>query len=181
VSSGRTPFTILAGAPSDSLFVEDSGKVGLGTSSPAQTLHLTTGETPSLRLEQDGTSGFTPQTWDVSASASRFFVKDVTANSVPFQINAGTGDIKMTGTFLGSFKHGIAPKNDFSGGVATITFTEACAGSTVYMLQLTANTSTGSTTYTPMSLDKSETGFKIKVDGDLTDLLDVSWMAIPSF
>ena len=66
IDGGRTPFTIEAGAPSHSLYVDDGGRLGLGTNTPVTDIHIKSGNTPTLRLEQDGSSGFTPQTWDVA-------------------------------------------------------------------------------------------------------------------
>ncbi|NNC99234.1 MAG: hypothetical protein HKN85_03540, partial [Gammaproteobacteria bacterium] len=34
IDGGRTPFTIEAGAPTNSLFVDDGGRIGLGTGTP---------------------------------------------------------------------------------------------------------------------------------------------------
>ncbi len=81
VSASRTPFTIEGGAPSHSLYVDDGGRIGLGTSTPVVELHVKDGDTPTLRLEQDGSSGFTPQTWDVAGNETNFFVRDVTSGS----------------------------------------------------------------------------------------------------
>ena len=39
------------------------------------------GNTPTLRLEQDGSSGFTPQTYDVASNEANFFIRDVTNGS----------------------------------------------------------------------------------------------------
>lgn len=90
ITNGRTPFTIEAGAPSHSLFVEDSGQIGLGTSNPVTDIHVVSGNTPTLRLEQDGSSGFTAQTWDVAGNEANFFVRDVTNSSkLPFKIKPG--------------------------------------------------------------------------------------------
>lgn len=90
ISGARTPFTIEAGAPSDSLYVEDGGRVGFGTSTPVVDLHAKTGNTPTLRLDQDGSSGFTPQTWDVAGNEANFFVRDATNGStLPFRIRPG--------------------------------------------------------------------------------------------
>ncbi len=109
IDGGRTPFTLEAGAPSHSLYVDDGGRVGLGTSTPVVELHVVDGDTPTLRLEQDGSSGFTPQTWDLAGNETNFFVRDVTNGSkLPFKIRPGatTGslDIKADGsvTLLGS-------------------------------------------------------------------------------
>ena len=87
IDGARTPFTIEAGAPSHSLYVEDGGRVGIGTSTPVVDLHVKTGNSPTLRLEQDGTSGFTPQTWDVAGNEANFFIRDATNGStLPFRI-----------------------------------------------------------------------------------------------
>jgi hypothetical protein len=90
ITGGRTPFTIEASAPSNSLYVDDGGRVGLGTSTPVVELHVVDGDTPTLRLEQNGSSGFTPQTWDVAGNETNFFVRDVTNGShLPFRIIPG--------------------------------------------------------------------------------------------
>ena len=86
-TGGRTPFTIEAGAPNDSLRVDDGGNLGLGTAAPVVEAHMVDGDTPTLRLEQDGSSGFTPQTWDVAGNDANFFVRDATNGStLPFRI-----------------------------------------------------------------------------------------------
>lgn len=90
IDSGRTPFTIEGNAPSHSLYVDDSGRVGLGTSTPVVDMHIKTGNTPTVRLEQDGSSGFTPQTWDVAGNEANFFVRDATNGStLPLRIQPG--------------------------------------------------------------------------------------------
>ncbi len=90
IDSGKTPFTIEGNAPSHSLYVDDGGRIGLGTSTPAVEVHVKEGDTPTLRLEQDGSSGFTPQTWDVAGNEANFFVRDVTNGStLPFRIYPG--------------------------------------------------------------------------------------------
>ena len=90
IDGGRTPFTIEAGAPSHSLYVDDGGRIGLGTSAPIVDIHTKSGDTPTMRLEQDGSSGFTSQTWDVAGNEANFFVRDVTNGSqLPFKIKPG--------------------------------------------------------------------------------------------
>jgi len=90
ISGGRTPFTVEANAPSHSLYVDDGGRVGLGTSTPSVELHIIDGDTPALRLQQDGSSGFAPQTWDVAGNETNFFIRDVTNGStLPFRIRPG--------------------------------------------------------------------------------------------
>lgn len=87
IDGGKTPFTVEAGARTNALYVEADGDVGFGTKDPVVNLHVMEGNTPTLRLEQDGSSGFTPQTWDVAGNETNFFVRDATNGSrLPFKI-----------------------------------------------------------------------------------------------
>ena len=83
----RQVFRVDAGAPANSLRVDNSGDVGIGTASPALELHINDGDTPTMRLQQDGSAGFGQQTWDVAGNETNFFVRDVTNGSkLPFKI-----------------------------------------------------------------------------------------------
>ncbi|UCH98752.1 MAG: tail fiber domain-containing protein [Candidatus Aminicenantes bacterium] len=89
IDSGRTTFTIEAGTRANALYVDDSGRVGLGTSTPAEDLHIWYGDTPTIRLHQSG-SGWAPQTWDIAGNEANFFIRDVTNGSkLPFRIKPG--------------------------------------------------------------------------------------------
>jgi len=83
-TAGRNPFRIEAGAPSNALVVEADGDIGIKTRDPVVDIHVVEGNTPTLRLEQDGSDGFTPQTYDVAANESNFFIRDVTNGSKLF-------------------------------------------------------------------------------------------------
>lgn len=101
-NAGRMPFFIEAGAPANSLYVEDGGRVGFGTATPVVEAHITDGDTPTVRLEQDGSSGFTPQAFDIASNETNFFIRDVTNGSrLPFRIRPGAPtsaiDIASTG------------------------------------------------------------------------------------
>ncbi len=96
IDGGRTPFTIEAGAPSHSLYVDDGGRLGLGTSTPVVDVHIKSGNTPTVRLEQDGSSGFSAQTWDVAGNEAGFFVRDATNGStLPFRILPGAASSSL--------------------------------------------------------------------------------------
>jgi hypothetical protein len=87
ISGSRTPFTVEANARSHSLYVDDGGRIGIRTSTPSVEIHVIDGDTPALRLQQDGSSGFAPQTWDVAGNETNFFIRDVTNGStLPFRI-----------------------------------------------------------------------------------------------
>jgi hypothetical protein len=101
-TAGRQIFRVDAGARANSIYVSSTGKVGFGTSTPVLPLHELQGDTPALRLQQDGSSGFTPQTWDIAGNEANFFVRDVTNGSLlPFRIRPGAPtsslDIAATG------------------------------------------------------------------------------------
>jgi hypothetical protein len=87
---GTIPFTVVGSAPTNSLFIDSSGRMGLRTSTPALDINIKTGNTPALRLEQDTSNGFAAQTWDIGANEANFFVRDVTGGSrLPFRIRPG--------------------------------------------------------------------------------------------
>jgi hypothetical protein len=89
-TAGRRVFTLEAGAPSHSLYVDDGGRVGLGTSTPVVDMHILSGNTPTVRLDQDGSSGFAPQVWDVAGNETSFFIRDASNGSqLPLRIRPG--------------------------------------------------------------------------------------------
>jgi len=125
IDGGRTPFTLEAAAPSHSLYVDDGGRIGLGTSTPVVELHVVDGDSPTIRLEQNGSSGFTPQTWDVAGNETNFFVRDATNGStLPFRIRPGApsssiyidtdGDVGLSSSSPDAPLH-LVTGSDFSG------------------------------------------------------------------
>jgi hypothetical protein len=90
ITGARVPFTIEAGASTNSIFVDSTARVGFRTSTPVLDLHVATSNTPGLRLEQNNSGGFTAQTWDIAGNEANFFVRDVTSGSrLPFRIRPG--------------------------------------------------------------------------------------------
>jgi len=88
--TGTIVFEVDAGAPTNSLKVSSTGKVGLRTATPVLDLHINTGDSPAMRFEQNSGGGFTAQTWDVAGNEANFFVRDVTGGSrLPFRIRPG--------------------------------------------------------------------------------------------
>jgi hypothetical protein len=79
--------------------------VGFGTGTPSVELHSVNGDTPTLRLDQNASSGFAPQVWDIAGNEGGFFIRDVTNGTrVPLRIRPGAPsssiDIAATG-FVG--------------------------------------------------------------------------------
>jgi len=90
ITGSKVPFTVTAGAATNSIFVDSTGRVGLRTSTPVLDLHVNTSNTPAIRLEQNNSGGFTAQTWDIAGNEANFFVRDVTGGSrLPFRIRPG--------------------------------------------------------------------------------------------
>lgn len=91
VTGGKTPFRIDAGSPNNSLYVASNGFVGIGTNTPDIHLNITNGNTPTVRLEQNGSGGYSAQSWDVAGNEVNFFIRDVTNGSkLPFKIKPNT-------------------------------------------------------------------------------------------
>lgn len=83
------PFTVQANSVSDALVVsnESQGYIGMGTDTPASEIHVSHGDTPTLRLDQDGSNGYGQYTWDVASNEANFFVRNVTNGSrLPFRL-----------------------------------------------------------------------------------------------
>ena len=90
ITGSKVPFTVTAAAPTNSIFVASSGKVGFGNNSPGLNLHITATDTPAIRQEQTNGGGFTAQTWDIGANEANWFVRDLTGGSrLPFRIRPG--------------------------------------------------------------------------------------------
>jgi hypothetical protein len=108
LTAGRTPLTIRGNAPDNALVVDSSGKVGLRTATPAQDVHIASGNTPALRLEQTTGGGFPARAWDVSANDTGFSVKDITGAKTPLLINAGAPTSSIEVSSSGNVGIGIA-------------------------------------------------------------------------
>lgn len=94
--SGTRVFAVEANAGSNALFVESGGDAGFGTGNPVLNLHVVDGDSPGLRLEQDGSSGFQPQIWDLAGNETNFFVRDVSSGSLlPFRIFPGSSSSSL--------------------------------------------------------------------------------------
>ncbi|HXH40398.1 MAG TPA: tail fiber domain-containing protein [Thermoanaerobaculia bacterium] len=102
LTSATVPFTITGSSPSNSIFVDSTGRLGLRTATPVLDVHIATGNTPAFRQEQNTSGGFTAQTWDIGGNEANWFVRDVTGGSrLPLRIRPGAPtssiDIAATG------------------------------------------------------------------------------------
>ena len=146
VTGAKTPFTITAGAPTNSLFVDSTGRLGLRTATPVLDLHIATGNTPAIRMEQNNSGGFTAQTWDVAGNEANFFVRDVTGGSrLPFRIRPGAPTSSIDIAASGNVGIGTASPDTALGDTGQGT-TLRLQGSSAYGLLSIGNTGTGTGT-----------------------------------
>lgn len=133
ITGSKVPFTVTAGASTNSIFVDSTGRVGFRTSTPVLDLHVATSNTPALRLEQNNSGGFTAQTWDIGANEANFFVRDVTGGSkLSFRIRPGAPTSSID----------ISASGDVGVGTASPSaklHASASTGALTTMLQLTNN------------------------------------------
>jgi hypothetical protein len=84
---GNAILQLTGGARANSIFVGNLGRVGLGTATPNDEFHVVTGDTATIKLEQDGSNGLVPRAWRMSANDTGFRLDD--GDAVPFFIRAG--------------------------------------------------------------------------------------------
>ena len=172
-TGAKTPLTIEAGAPNSSLYVDDYGKVGLKTATPAVELHMVDGDTPTVRLDQDASSGWTPQVWDVAGNESNFFIRDTTNGSkLPFRIQPGAPTnslcVKSDGKIgIGTWSPAYTMVIERTGDNAAIV-AQRTDGAANYMNATTAYANFGSVTNHPLRLMVNSTWrARINTDGSL--------------
>lgn len=101
LDAGTAPFSVAAGAPDGALSVGAGGRVGVGTQTPLVNLHVRTGNTPTVRMDQDGSGGFAGQIWDLGGNESEFFLRDTSSFVVPFRVRPGAPTDSLTIDFGG--------------------------------------------------------------------------------
>jgi len=200
VDAGTRPFKVEAGSGANAMVISDSGgNVGLGTATPVVELQITDGDTPTMRLEQNGTNGFTPQTWDVAGNETNFFVRDVTNGSaLPFKIIPGASNnaLVIRGESIGVGGSGNAVNanasidlKSTSGGLLLNRLTTGQrtglaneAGMIVYDTDLSLLFSNDGAVWTPVGVDDqniSGSGFAaniltIGIEGGTSEMVDLS-------
>ena len=76
-------------------------QLGIGTDNPALSIHAKSGNTPSIRLEQDVSGGYSSEIWDIIANEVTFAVRN--SSRLPFKISpdAQENSLVVTSTGVG--------------------------------------------------------------------------------
>ena len=81
LSAATVPLVIEGGTPTNALYLDSTGRVGLRTSTPARDLTISVPVSAGIRMEQSA-SPF--QAWDIVANNANFYVRDVNHEVDPF-------------------------------------------------------------------------------------------------
>ena len=173
-TGAKKPFRINAGARTNAIYVSSTGRVGFGTATPVLNHHILYGDTPSIRLDQDTSSGWTAQVWDIAGNESNFFIRDTTGGSkLPFRIQPGTPTntltLKADGRVgIGTWSPGYPLELSTTGTDALIVATRT-DGATSFMSATTTNARFGSITNHPVwILVNNEWKMKIKGNNSIS-------------
>jgi hypothetical protein len=85
LTAATVPLLIEGGTPSNTLYLDSTGRVGLRTSTPARDLTIANPISTIIRMEQSA-SPF--QAWDIVANNNNFYVRDVNHEQNPFIIKS---------------------------------------------------------------------------------------------
>jgi hypothetical protein len=89
LTAATVPLLIEGGTPTNALYLDSTGRIGLGTSTPARNLSISDPVSPTTRMEQSA-SPF--QAWDIVANNNNFYVRDVNHEFNPFIIRTSAPD-----------------------------------------------------------------------------------------
>jgi hypothetical protein len=85
LTAATVPLLIEGGTPTNALYLDSTGRIGLRTSTPARDLTISVPVSPIIRMEQSA-SPF--QAWDIVANDANFYVRDVNHEFNPFIIRS---------------------------------------------------------------------------------------------
>jgi hypothetical protein len=99
------PFLIEGGTPTNTLYVDSNGRVGIRTSTPSRELSIDAPVSPGIRMGQSA-SPF--QAWDIVASNVSFNVRDVNHETMPFVIKPSAPTNSLLVDSAGNIGLGVA-------------------------------------------------------------------------
>ncbi len=99
------PMTIEGATPNNTLYLDSTGRVGIGTTTPARNLTIADPVSTIIRMEQSA-SPF--QAWDVVANNNNFYVRDVNHEQNPFIIKTSAPYNSLVIDSIGRIGLGVA-------------------------------------------------------------------------
>jgi hypothetical protein len=173
IDSTLTPLTIEAGAPDASIYLDASGLLGLGTSTPVLDLHLKSGNTPAQRFEQDISGGFTAQTWDIGGNETNFFIRDITNSStLPFRVFPAAPTDSLSVSTSGAVVLGNITAKDYYGSNALLDLAGASGANPILGIDAAADTQFSSLSFSVASTDKWQLSARANVDTGASATVD---------
>jgi hypothetical protein len=173
IDGAKTPFTIEAGAPDAGIYLDNSGLLGLGTSTPAVPLHQKSGNTPAHRFEQDISGGFTAQTWDIGGNEINYFIRDVTNGStLPFRLFPGAPSDSFTISATGAVVLGAVSAKDYYGSSAILDLTGASGINPILGMDAAADSQYSSLSFSVADTDKWQLSSRANTDTALSATTD---------
>jgi hypothetical protein len=161
-TGGFRPFVIEAGTQANAFVINgdgndfDDGYVGIGTDTPEIEIHVSHGDSPGLRLEQNNSEGWGQYAWDVVGNEANFFVRNVTAT-------ASSGSTVLPFRVLSTASNNSLVLDDGNVGLGTASPEATLNVVTAQPTILVENTTTGTDV-----LALSETG-NLTISGVLTE------------
>jgi hypothetical protein len=173
IDSTFTPFTIEAGAPDASIYLDSAGLLGLGTSTPVLELHLKGGNSPALRFEQDISGGFAAQTWDVGGNETSFFIRDISNSStLPFRVFPGAPSDSLSISASGAVVLGQITAKNYYGSNALLDLAGASGTNPILGIDAAADTQFSSMAFSVASADKWQLSARANVDSGTSATAD---------
>ena len=172
-SAGTVPFLVRGNAPTNALYVAESGLVGLQTSMPQSNLHIVDADIlGEARIRLEETTG-TPYSWDLRGNSAGFYLFDDITNRLPFQVRPGAPDSSIDIASSGNVGIGTntpdAPlevSNDDTFSFFRITAADAPTNQSVDVVFTQGPLGTGEFRYNIVDGDGPE--MRLNADGDVT-------------
>ena len=171
-SAGTVPFLVRGNAPTNALYVAESGLVGLQTSMPQSNLHIVDADIlGEARIRVEETTG-TPYSWDLRGNSAGFYLYDAITYRLPFQVRPGAPDSSIDIASSGNVGIGTntpdAPlevSNDDTFSFFRVTATGAPVNQSVDVVFTQGPLGTGEFRYNIVDGDGPE--MRLNADGDM--------------
>jgi hypothetical protein len=105
LTAATVPLLIEGGTPTNALYLDSTGRIGFGTSTPAKDLTISVPVSATIQMEQNA-SPF--QAWDIVANSANFYVRDVNHEGNPFIIKTSAPNNSLVVDSTGNIGLGVS-------------------------------------------------------------------------